>query len=205
MLSSELRLGTRSVLFLRKSCEFSNKPRQCWGALHYINFFIVLLHWFPMVLGRELLFRNKQGREEGQLWVTGSPSVKVFSNMLTSGKLLPDGPTMDQRIFFDFAPSSILVFSLLHMNFSDDGVCLRGSQTYVSWTVHMDIVSKIWPILFQLIGSCRNVLEPEYFHILKMSRSAFASFSSFRALKKGRKRKSKYGYHLNCIVWLTLW
>lgn len=58
--------------------------------------------------------------------------MKVFSNELTSGKLLPDGPTVDQRIFFDFTPSSIFVFSLLHMDFSDDGVCLRGSQTYFS-------------------------------------------------------------------------
>lgn len=55
--------------------------------------------------------------------------MKVSSDMLTSGKLLPDGPTMDQRISFDFTPSSILVFSLLHMDFLDGGVCLRGSQT----------------------------------------------------------------------------
>lgn len=52
--------------------------------------------------------------------------MKMSSDMLTSGKLLPDGPTMDQRIFFDFTPSSVLVFSLLHMDFLDDGVCLRG-------------------------------------------------------------------------------
>lgn len=52
--------------------------------------------------------------------------MKVSINMLTSGKLLPDGPTTDQRIFFDFNPSSVLVFSLLHMDFLDDGVCLRG-------------------------------------------------------------------------------
>lgn len=56
--------------------------------------------------------------------------MKVFSNMLTSGNSLPDGPTMDQRISFDFTPSSIFVFSLLLMDFSDDGVCKRQSDLF---------------------------------------------------------------------------
>lgn len=48
--------------------------------------------------------------------------MKVSANKLTSGNLLPDGPTMDQRMFFGFTLSYILFLSLLHVDFMDDGV-----------------------------------------------------------------------------------
>lgn len=58
--------------------------------------------------------------------------MKVSGDKLTSGKLPPDGPTVDKRMFFSFVASSLLVCSLLRVDFMGDGVCLRGSLTHFS-------------------------------------------------------------------------
>lgn len=97
-------------------------------------------HCFALICVRELFTSVSLGIRWGiafrpLVWkeehvVTGSPSMKVSGNKLTLGKLPPDGPTVDQRMFFGFALFSILVFSLLHVDFTDDGVCLRGSQMH---------------------------------------------------------------------------
>lgn len=110
--------------------------------------------------------------------------MKVISNMLTLGKLLPDGPSMDQRILFDLNS----IFHFMDMDFSDDGVCLRGSRTYFSWTVHMDKVRKIWPILFQFIGSCRNVLETKY-SLFKNVQITIWIFFLFQSFENEQKKK----------------
>lgn len=99
-------------------------------------------HCFALICVRELFTSESLGIRWGiavyplvqkeEHVVTGIPSMKVSGNKLTSGKLPPDGPTMDQRMFFDFALFSILLFSLLQVDFMDDGVCLRGSQLHFS-------------------------------------------------------------------------